>query len=72
MDSKQLYKEVGLKIRSFRKSRGMSLTEFANLLNKSVSTVSKYEYGEVSINVDVLVDICNIFQSKRNTKKRCI
>lgn len=61
MDSKQLYKEIGLKIRSFRKSRGMSLTEFANLLNKSVSTVSKYEYGEVSISVDVLVEICNIF-----------
>lgn len=61
MDNKQLYKEIGLKIRSFRKSRGMSLTELANLLNKSVSTVSKYEYGEVSISTDILVEICSIF-----------
>ena len=61
MDNKQLYTEIGLKIRSFRKSRGMTLIELAQLINKSVPTVSKYEHGEVSIGIDILIDICRIF-----------
>ncbi|WP_287586912.1 helix-turn-helix domain-containing protein [Mogibacterium sp.] len=61
MDNKQLYTEIGLKIRSFRKSRGMTLIELAQLINKSVPTVSKYEHGEVSIGIDILMDICRIF-----------
>ena len=61
MDNKTLYADIGMRIRAFRKNRGMTLSELARILNKSVPTVSKYESGEVAIGIDVLLDICSCF-----------
>lgn len=50
-------KEIGDRIRFFRKKRGLSLQELANLISKSKATVSKYESGAITIDVDTLYDI---------------
>ena len=61
MNNEILYEGIGSRIRALRKSRGMTLGELAGHLGKSIATVSKYESGEVTISVDVLIDICSFF-----------
>ena len=61
MDNRRLYTDIGLRIRALRRSRGMTLSELSRTLNKSVATLSKYESGDVAIGLDVLVDLCRIF-----------
>lgn len=49
--------QIGSRIRSFRKSRKMTLEELSRKINKCKSTVSKYEKGEISLDMDTLYDI---------------
>lgn len=49
--------EIGNRIRYFRKSRKMTLEELAELICKSKATMSKYEKGEISIDVETLYDL---------------
>lgn len=53
-------KEVGERIRFFRKKRGYTLVELAGLLYKSKSVVSKYERGEVAIDILTIRQIAEI------------
>lgn len=50
---------IGLKIKEFRQSKGISQEELAYAISKSKSSVQKYENGETSITVDILEDIAN-------------
>ena len=43
--------EIGNKIRQFRQSRKMTLDELAPAIHKSRTTLSKYERGEISIDI---------------------
>ena len=38
--------QIGLRIRTARKEKGINQTELANLLGKSLRTIQKYESGE--------------------------
>lgn len=49
-----LNQEIGRKIKNFRKSKGITVQTLADLINKSKSTVSKYENGEISIDIPTL------------------
>lgn len=51
---------VGNQIRYFRKLRGILLKEFSLLLNKSISTISKYENGFISVDIQTLEKIAHI------------
>lgn len=53
---------VGKKIRFFRKKRNMSQEDLARIIHKSKSTLSKYESGSISIDVDSLYDIACALQ----------
>ena len=48
---------VGSRIRMYRKNRHMTIDELASRINKSRATVSKYESGNISIDVSTLLDI---------------
>lgn len=50
-------KQIGSKIRSFRKSKGLSAQQMGNLICKSKATVCKYESGEITIDINTLYDI---------------
>ena len=53
---------VGARIRHFRKKRGMTLAELASRVYKSQSAISKYEHGEVAIDVTTLYAIADALQ----------
>lgn len=52
------YKTLGLKLRTYRKAKQLTLNDLAKVLNKSLATVAKYEKGEISIDLEVLIDWC--------------
>lgn len=49
--------EIGKKIKNFRKKRGMTVQNLGDLINKSKATVSKYERGEICLDVETLYSI---------------
>lgn len=52
--------QIGLRIRTARKKKGLNQTEFANLLGKSLRTVQKYENGEIDISIAMLNEIAKV------------
>lgn len=53
---------VGSRIRSHRKSRGLTLQALADAIHKSRATVSKYETGEISLDIQTLHDISQVLE----------
>ena len=48
---------VGLNIRKIRKAKNITLVNMAQSIHKGKSTVSKYETGEIAVDIDTLWDI---------------
>lgn len=59
-------KEVGARIRYFRKRQGYTLLTFAAALHRSRSVVSQYERGEISIDLMTLQQISFILRIPLN------
>ncbi len=53
----QVSTEIGKRIRIFRKNRKLSIEELAGMISKSKATVSKYERGEIIVDIVTLYDI---------------
>ena len=53
------YKFLGEKLRAHRKTKKMTIKEIAVEINKSIATVSKYEKGEIAIDVETLYKWCS-------------
>ena len=51
---KEISMHVGQRIRLYRKMKGMTIETFAGKINKSKATVSKYENGDISIDIETL------------------
>ena len=49
--------QVGNRIRGFRRQRGMTLEALAAAIGKSRSTLSKYEKGEIAVDIETLYDL---------------
>ena len=58
-ERERITKEVGSRIRYARKSRGMSMDELAQAIYKTRSAISKYENGQISVDIATLYDIAN-------------
>lgn len=56
----EICREVGSRIRYIRRQKGYTLTVFAQELHRGKSTVSKYERGEISIDLATLSDISKL------------
>ena len=52
-----LYTGIGNRIREVRKLRGLKQTELANLLDKSLRTIQKYENGEIEISITMINEL---------------
>ncbi len=50
-------KQVGSQIKMFRKIKKLTIEDLGKMINKSKSTVSKYESGEIAIDIETLFDI---------------
>lgn len=53
----ELLQHVGSQIKMFRKIKKLTIDDLAKMINKSKSTVSKYESGEIAIDIVTLFDI---------------
>ena len=53
---------VGENIRKIRKAKNITLMDMARAINKGKSTVSKYETGEISVDVDTLAEIADFLR----------
>ena len=53
----QISKEIGNQIRLIRKKNKMTLSDLSLLINKNIATISKYEKGEIVIDVETLYNI---------------
>ena len=53
---------VGGRIREIRRSRNMSIQQLADAISKSKACVSKYEKGEITIDVPTLFEISEVLE----------
>lgn len=51
---------IGQRIRQFRKEKGLSQTELAEKIGKSLRTIQKYEKGEIEVAISVISDIAAV------------
>ena len=59
MDGITLEKEVGRKIRYYRKKKKLKACELAAAVNKSSASISKYENGQIAIDIVTLYEIAD-------------
>lgn len=57
---------VGNRIRMYRKSAGMTLQTLADHIHKSRASVSKYETGEITLDIETLFEIAQVLQVSPN------
>lgn len=48
---------IGSRVRNYRRMKGMTLQQLADAIHKSRATVSKYETGEITLDIETLYDI---------------
>ncbi|MEG0292350.1 MAG: helix-turn-helix transcriptional regulator [Anaerovoracaceae bacterium] len=58
-DANTIYQELGENIRIFRKQKKITQVDLGIQINKSSSCISKYEKGEIVIDIVTLIDIAN-------------
>lgn len=51
---------LGKKVKDYRKSKGMSIEELGNAIGKSKTTVTRYETGEIIMDIITALEICNV------------
>ncbi len=59
-----LHKYIGHQVRTFRKKKGISKKEMAEIFGVSESTVNSLECGARNINIERLLLICNTLNIK--------
>lgn len=62
----ELNEHIGSRIRMYRKVRGMTLQQLADTIHKSRASVSKYETGEITLDIETLFDISKALQVSLN------
>ena len=60
--------QIGLRIRTARKEKGINQTELANLLGKSLRTIQKYESGEIEVSIAMPVSYTHLDVYKRQAQ----
>lgn len=59
-------RHIGARIRTYRKAKGLTLQQLADKIHKSRATMSKYETGEITLDVETLYDISTVLQIDLN------
>jgi len=57
---------VGKRIRLYRKTKNLTIEAFSGMINKSKATISKYENGDISIDIETLFTIANALRISVN------
>ena len=62
----EINKHVGKQIKQYRKNKHMTLQQLADAICKSRATVSKYENGEITIDIETLYEISQVLEISIN------
>lgn len=54
---------IGQRVRKARKDKGYNQTELANVLNKSMRTIQKYENGEIEISISMINELAKVLDT---------
>ena len=57
------YPAIGKRIKALRQEQKMSQQELANILDKSLRTIQKYETGEIEVSIAIVNKLARIFES---------
>ena len=60
MNHETLIKSLGLKLKTLRKARGFSQEQLAEMIDKSVDTISNIERGKFSTSLDTAIDLAKV------------
>lgn len=60
------YKQLGLNIAYYRKSRGFSQIQLAEKVNISRTHMSRIETADCAVSLDVIFNICDVLEIKPN------
>lgn len=58
----QINRYVGKQIRMYRKARHLTLQDLADQIHKSRASISKYENGEISLDIETLYEIAQVLE----------
>lgn len=61
---REKYKFLGLNIAYYRKEKGLSQSQLAELVNISRTHMSRIETADCAVSLDVVFDICDTLQIK--------
>lgn len=61
MDAVELKRVLGENVRRLRKERGLTQDVFAELMDRTSGSISRFENGKQFMGVDLLVQIANFF-----------
>ncbi|MBO5334245.1 MAG: helix-turn-helix transcriptional regulator [Clostridia bacterium] len=66
MEKQQLdnYKQLGLNIAYYRKSKGLSQIQLAEKINISRTHMSRIETADCAVSLDVIFNICDVLEIK--------
>ena len=59
MQNREISVQIGKRIRGYRKKRQMTIEQLAKAIAKSKATVSKYEKGEIAMDVETLYEVAD-------------
>lgn len=62
----EINKYIGEKVRMYRKIRGLTLQQLADMIHKSRASVSKYETGEITLDIETLFEISQALRISLN------
>lgn len=57
---------IGARVRNYRKMKKMTLQQLADGIHKSRATVSKYETGEITLDIQTLYEISRVLEISMN------
>lgn len=57
------YPAIGQRIKTLRKRKGLNQTALAQLINKSLRTVQKYETGEIEVSIAVVNQLADVLET---------
>lgn len=66
MQQKEKYKQLGLNIAFYRKLRGLSQLELAEMIDISRTHMSRIETADCAVSLDVVFDICDTLSISPN------
>ncbi len=61
---KEVSLHIGSRIRLYRKAKKLTLLELSEKIHKSKATLSKYETGDITIDIETLFDIADVLGVK--------